>query len=281
MLPISRVSLLLCVALRDGAALQSPQLFVRSALDTRTSHAHRRGQATVMMAKVKGPPPIPSRQFKALASPDEYESLLEKASPNDISIIKFQAPWCRTCRAAAPLLDRKAKKYPNANFFSIDLVRDGKAAGERMNRFFQSRNATKMPYIEVYCGSSLIDTEVVPFNRIELFDQAIAMAVARLKALPTQLQRQMLSNLLQQQRADRAPAKARGDTAGEAPSPARGFASEWLASMGGGAERPSATSWQASSSSTRPPRLPATSNKKPRGAPPLRGATGGRRKGWR
>ena len=160
-----------------------------------------------MGKKVSGPPPIRSREFKVLASPAEYEELLAGAAAEEVSVIKFQAPWCRTCRATAPLLDRKARKYPNASFYSIDLVRDGKAAGERMNKFFQAHNATKMPYIEVHVGGKLIDAEV-PSSSIELLIRP-SFRLLHLQGAAGFHQRRRLLQLLQQKRAERAPARKR------------------------------------------------------------------------
>ena len=93
---------------------------------------------------VKGPPPIASRYFSPLDTPADFNSLISSVPNNSVSVIKFQAPWCRTCRASAPLLDRTAKKWPDASYYSMELVRNGKAAGERMNRFFKSKNITQV-----------------------------------------------------------------------------------------------------------------------------------------
>ena len=62
----------------------------------------------------------------------------------------------------AELLARIAAQNPTAQFFSLDLVRNGKAAGERMAKFFKARNVTAMPYVEVYVGSTLVEAAVEP-----------------------------------------------------------------------------------------------------------------------
>ena len=235
-----------------------------------------------MMAKVKpGPPPIVSRHFNVLATPADHATLLERAAPDEISVIKYQAPWCRTCRQTAPLLDRKAKKYAkdastSLSFYSMDLVRDGKAAGERMNTFFKAKNITSMPYVEVYCGGTLVDAEIVPSSAIDLFDKALALAFAQLNQLTSTFQRSQLLNLLRQQRAKRSP-KQKGSTAGttdagvDASPSLVGLVTKHAASM--------ATHQRGAPASggVAPPQLV----NKPRRAAPLRGATGGRRKGMR
>ena len=87
------------------------------------SHAHAPARAStpLCLAKKKssGPPPIDSRYFVPLATPADYAALLADAEPRAVSVVKFQASWCRTCRATAPLLDRIAKAYPDAAFFSL------------------------------------------------------------------------------------------------------------------------------------------------------------------
>ena len=70
-------------------------------------------------------------QFTPLESPAAYEALISEAGNDSISVIKYVAPWCRTCRAAGPKLDAAARRWPGARFYSLDLVRNGKAAGER------------------------------------------------------------------------------------------------------------------------------------------------------
>ena len=254
----------------------SPLLLLLLALGESALVCVRHRPPQMMGKKVSGPPPIRSREFKVLATPAEYEELLAGAAAEEVSVIKFQAPWCRTCRATAPLLDRKARKYPNASFYSIDLVRDGKAAGERMNKFFQAHNATKMPYIEVHVGGKLIDAEIVPSSSIELFDQAIALAFSTLKALPAAFQRRRLLQLLQQKRAERAPSKETG-AARDGPAADRPI-------VPGSSAGPFAAGRRRPVSSAPPSamgqQLQSLVNK-PWRSSPQRGNTGGRRKGMR
>ena len=37
------------------------------------------------------------------------------------------------------------------------LVRNGKAAGERMNRHYKARGVRTLPYFEVYDGANIVD----------------------------------------------------------------------------------------------------------------------------
>ena len=98
-----------------------------------------------------------ARTFTPLATPAAYESLLAEASPADVTIIKFQSPFCRSCRRPSKLLDDYEQEWPEAKFYSIDLVIDGKAAGRRMKAFFKDRDVKEIPHIEVHRGNVLID----------------------------------------------------------------------------------------------------------------------------
>ena len=231
-------------------------------------------------------PPIKSDVFVPLGSPSNYSALLDNAAPDTVSVIKFQAGYCRTCRASSPLLDRVAKQYPDANYFSMDLYRDGKAAGERMNRFFKEKKVKLMPYVEIYVGNEMIDTEVVPPSALASFEQAIGSALERLQVASSSrggasrqlvLLRQFLREKQRElgyggsKRKGRRRANADDEEAGaQTGKPALSFLEEkaapWL-QRGGGHQ-------------SSPQNLPPGAKTKKRGAP-LRGATGGRRKGWR
>ena len=219
---------------------------------------------------LKGPPPIASRYFESLLTPAQFEELLEKAPSDAVSIIKFQATYCRTCRATAPLLDRVAKKYPTAKFYDLTLARDGKAAGERMYRFFKSRGIKEMPYIEVYAGSERVEAEVVVPSGIERLQQMIAAAQERLTAGVWRGQRARLLQLQREFRNARRPKKERDAAEGGAAQSERKksapeiAAAAWAQRGGGGGA--------VARSKVAPQRSAA-----PRRGPPLRGATGGRR----
>jgi thiol-disulfide isomerase/thioredoxin len=248
---------------------------------------------SAVSARAKGgPPPIPSDCFVPLGSPVNYTALTEHADEDTVSVFKFQAPYCRTCRASSPLLDRVAKQFPQAKYYSLDLMRDGKATGERMNRFFKEKGVKLLPYIEIYVGSTCVDTEVVPPSALKRFEQTLGAATERLRAASqsrrgTSRQLVLLRQFLQEGMA-RAGVETRGgrrrrraavadDEARHAPetSDAAGWP-HLLASR----------SWLGRASQRReqlerpwPPHAQSRVRSK-RGAP-QRGNTGGRRKGWR
>ena len=188
-----------------------------------------------------------------------------QAPPQSVSVVKFQAPHCRTCRATSPLLDRVAKQYPQARFFSLDLIRNGKAAGERMNAFFKEHGVRSMPYVEIFVGSQRVETETVPPSALERFEMQMGAAVARLRAASTKrgVSRQLVL-LRQLLRAEREEVVA-GAGKGDAPAAYSSFTSTPGRLRRGAPMQP-------------PPALRGPSRRK---SSPVRGATGGRRKGWR
>ena len=119
--------------------------------------------------------------FQTLASPSEYEELLATAASDAITVVKFEADYCRTCRAAAPKLryrvNRFAEQNPQARFYSMELKKKTTAAErEAMAEYFKLRNATKLPYVEIFVGSDLVDTLVVAPSRMTFFVGALTDA---------------------------------------------------------------------------------------------------------
>jgi len=94
-----------------------------------------------------------------LPTPNAYQQLLQRAYPEDVTIVRYGAPWCRSCRTIGPSLQEyAAERYPTGRFYELSLVRNGKAAGERMYRHYKSRGCTSMPFFEVFKGSELVET---------------------------------------------------------------------------------------------------------------------------
>lgn len=101
---------------------------------------------------------VQSLAFAPLGTPANYTEVLSSTPSDAYSVIKWQAPYCRSCKEPSPTLDRLRDELgPEASYYSMDLIRDGKAAGKRMAKFFKERNVTVMPYIEVYRGSVCIE----------------------------------------------------------------------------------------------------------------------------
>ena len=95
-------------------------------------------------------------EFAPLATPAAYEELLARVEPADVTVIKYQSPFCRSCRKPSALLEGLAEEWPQAAFYTMDLVIDGKAAGRRMKAFFKERHVTEIPHVEVYRGNVLV-----------------------------------------------------------------------------------------------------------------------------
>ena len=93
----------------------------------------------------------------SLPTPAAYAELLAAAGPDDVSIIRFGSPFCRTCREPSQLVDQLLDQYGStASLYSIELVQDGKAAGRRMLKLFKEREVTAIPYLEVHRGDQCI-----------------------------------------------------------------------------------------------------------------------------
>ena len=92
--------------------------------------------------------------YTPLESSQAYEKMLAEAEEDSISIVKFTAPWCRTCIATASKLDKVAKDYPSANFYSLDC-------GVRLKLYFKTLGITQLPYVRVYVGKRMVHELVV------------------------------------------------------------------------------------------------------------------------
>lgn len=93
-----------------------------------------------------------------LPTPAVYEELLREAAPTDVTVVRYGAPWCRSCRTIGPELQAlAAARWPTVTFYEMSLVRDGKAAGERMYRHYKARRVSTMPLLEVFVGSELVE----------------------------------------------------------------------------------------------------------------------------
>ena len=198
-------------------------------------------------------------RYTPLATPDDYAELLATASDDSISVVRFAAPWCRTCLAARPKLDAVAKRWPDASFYSFELVRNGKRAGERMNRFFKERNATELPYVEVYVGSKRVEALTLPPSRVELLQKTLATLGQTLQGSRWRRERRALLATLE--RARERVAADRERLLAAFPAATR--------------RRPPAATSRSWPPAERRARAPS------RAAAPQRGATGGRRKGFR
>ena len=202
------------------------------------------------------------RYYTPLATPEEYAELLATACNDTVSVIRFTAPWCRTCMAARPKLDQVAKRWPDASFYSLELVRNGKRAGERMNAFFKEQNAFELPHVEVYVGSRRVEALTLPPSRVELLQKSLAA-----------LGETLLGSRLRRERRNR---RALLDKLKRAREWAAEDRERLLASLPAAATRRSA----AATSRSWPPEA-GRSRAPSRAAAPQRGATGGRRKGFR
>ena len=81
-----------------------------------------------------------------------------RSSRDAVTIVRWGAPWCRSCRTIGPdLQEFVASRWPAGKIWQVELVRDGKAAGERMYKHYKARGVREMPLFEVFVGSELVE----------------------------------------------------------------------------------------------------------------------------
>ena len=153
-------------------------------------------QRPLMSQPVSSGPTSDPSEVQRLASPNDYKDLIASASSTDITVVKWAADYCRTCRAAAPKIRSLLKKFkteqPNARFFSMDLKAIKDSSQDEMVDYFQSRNVTKMPYIELYVGQELVQSLVVPPARVAFLRNALSDAASRFRSARRQRFRRRL-----------------------------------------------------------------------------------------
>ena len=141
--------------------------------------AYLGGQPPLAFRRRTSSPVAVVDRFTPLPDPSAYEELIAGLGDDAVSVIKFQAPWCRTCHMAKPKLNYAAKQYPRARFYSVTLDRK-RSDSDQMYELYQRLNVTEMPYIEVFCGATRVDTLVVPPSRVAFLHKAIRAAQRRL-----------------------------------------------------------------------------------------------------
>ena len=123
-----------------AAALNLPPLQPLTGIAPLTGFAPSR--CAPPQAGVRGPPPIPSRQFEALSSPDNFGDTIQKARRNQITVVKFQAPWCRTCRAMAPSSTRLPWGILRRLLFN-QSIRNGRLLASACTNFHVSQRGAR------------------------------------------------------------------------------------------------------------------------------------------
>ena len=116
---------------------------------------------------------IPKR-FRPLPSPAALGAILDDASVDGISVVKYTAPWCRTCRAAEAKLGFIAKQHPTASFYELTVDKDGPVRDD-----LKAREITQLPYVEVYVGRDLVEASTLSPSRAAWLRRMIDTARAQ------------------------------------------------------------------------------------------------------
>ena len=115
--------------------------------------------------------------FKKLTSPQEHKTIFEQTASTDVTVVKWMADGCRTCKAATPKITSIMKRWdqPGAQFYSMQLQNGDKA----MLTYFQEKNVSQLPFVELYVGNELVDSLVVPPSRVSFLKAALSTASGR------------------------------------------------------------------------------------------------------
>ena len=80
------------------------------------------------------------------------QSSLNPYVKNDapLTVLYFTATWCGPCKAIAPTVQAYADKYPNVNFYKIDV--------DALEELTMYAGVNCMPTFQLYKGGEHVDT---------------------------------------------------------------------------------------------------------------------------
>jgi thioredoxin 1 len=81
-----------------------------------------------------------------IASADEFNKAIQSSK---LVVVDFFATWCGPCKMIAPLLDRFAGEYTDAEFYKVDVDELGAVA--------QEQEVSAMPTIIFYKNGAVVD----------------------------------------------------------------------------------------------------------------------------
>jgi len=91
----------------------------------------------------------------------ECDALIAASDPASVIIVQYQAPWDTKQYHVGPILEKAAKRWPSATFYSTELKR-GTPRGEHIFELHQSQGFKRMPLIQVFVGAECVDTLTLP-----------------------------------------------------------------------------------------------------------------------
>lgn len=65
------------------------------------------------------PPPTTLEPVQLIHGVEQYLQVLRESS-DSLVVLKVFAPWCRSCRALTPKVNRFAREFSNVRFFKMD-----------------------------------------------------------------------------------------------------------------------------------------------------------------
>mmetsp|Transcript_18314 Transcript_18314/g.18391 ORF Transcript_18314/g.18391 Transcript_18314/m.18391 type:complete len:205 (-) Transcript_18314:80-694(-) len=116
-----------------------------------------------------------SSSSKLLSTLDELDAAL---CTSRLVVVKFFAPWCRSCRMVTKQLNSLASKYgQTVDFYEVSM--------EHSEEMFEKLEVHSMPTFQVYYAGQKIDHFSVGPSRARLVSEKIAECVEKISALPS------------------------------------------------------------------------------------------------
>ncbi|EOD08480.1 hypothetical protein EMIHUDRAFT_249069 [Emiliania huxleyi CCMP1516] len=132
-------------------------------------------RCAIPSARRAPPVRLKSSRFAEITSPAAYEGLVQTLPIEGATVVKFTAPWCRTCRQSNAKLSFIASKWRRASFYELKLSESQSVEWARQ------RGISQLPFIEVYEGRTCIERFVAPPSRVRALSSALTAARRRLR----------------------------------------------------------------------------------------------------
>ena len=131
----------------------------RANADMQTQDTRRPGASSGV------PPPAP-RAVKTIGSVWELdEAILDAQQSERLMVVKFFAPWCRSCKSIKPRFDKLARARDDIAFYEVSFV----AAKETCKHC----KITYLPTMHVYAKGELVGAPSITLKSWPAFDKDV------------------------------------------------------------------------------------------------------------
>lgn len=101
---------------------------------------------------------LPSNMRVSANGLDEYRRLVFEETTK-MTVVRFYAPWCRSCKRIEPMFEKLAKQNPNVNFVQVPVSNQHKN-----KNLIDLLGVTRIPYAHIYHPQRGL-VEELPMNR--------------------------------------------------------------------------------------------------------------------